>query len=334
MRSTRARPSWQSLCSPGARSRGVQPSIAPSAADGGAELLRPTVTRADAVATPRSRFRLDRHRHHEPQVRHHLDELVALADGGELLMLCGVDVVEPALGTSDACVRGDEIATRLEGEQARVALLPPGLVEPATRVLPIAGDGPFGLFGPNLFGDRKREPRTIRSSVRHVRRPALGGVAGVRRLGDLDPDEHREPVRRPRGRLRGRDAGQRLGLGVRRWHRGLCGPGGRRPAGRGTVLPGRACRHGQRRSHGEHPERPTSQSPTTNVRSCQTRSGHHKPARRLFSVPEAVLPFWRDTLGLDVIYLAANHLSDKGVDGISSTLRLLEEYGLAGTGLG
>jgi poly-gamma-glutamate capsule biosynthesis protein CapA/YwtB (metallophosphatase superfamily) len=57
-------------------------------------------------------------------------------------------------------------------------------------------------------------------------------------------------------------------------------------------------------------------------------------ANAVFSVPEAVLPFWRDTLGLDVVYLAANHLSDKGVEGIRSTLQLMDEYGIPRTGLG
>jgi poly-gamma-glutamate capsule biosynthesis protein CapA/YwtB (metallophosphatase superfamily) len=56
--------------------------------------------------------------------------------------------------------------------------------------------------------------------------------------------------------------------------------------------------------------------------------------QNVFSVPEDVLPEWRDTLGLDAVYLAANHLSDKGVEGISSTLRLMDEYGLRRTGLG
>ena len=53
-----------------------------------------------------------------------------------------------------------------------------------------------------------------------------------------------------------------------------------------------------------------------------------------FSVPEDLLPLWRDTLGLDMIYLAANHMSDKGVQGIRSTLDLLDEYGLPRTGMG
>ena len=51
-------------------------------------------------------------------------------------------------------------------------------------------------------------------------------------------------------------------------------------------------------------------------------------------MPEAVLPEWKDTLGLDVVYLAANHMSDRGVAGIRSTLRLLDKHGIPRTGLG
>jgi hypothetical protein len=54
----------------------------------------------------------------------------------------------------------------------------------------------------------------------------------------------------------------------------------------------------------------------------------------VFSVPEAVLPRWRDTLGLDVVYLAANHMSDKGVAGIRSTIKLMDKYKMRRTGLG
>ena len=32
-----------------------------------------------------------------------------------------------------------------------------------------------------------------------------------------------------------------------------------------------------------------------------------------FTVPEAVIPEWQETLGIDVVYLAANHMSDRGV---------------------
>ncbi len=76
------------------------------------------------------------------------------------MLPCGVEVEPAALNASGECVAADEIAALLTADPARVALLPPGLVEPATKVLRIAGDGPFGLFGPDLFGDPEaRRPR-------------------------------------------------------------------------------------------------------------------------------------------------------------------------------
>ena len=60
---------------------------------------------------------------------------------------------QPELTATAPCVAADQIVADLQADQTLVALLPPGLVEPATKVLSIAGDGPFGLFGPDLFGD-------------------------------------------------------------------------------------------------------------------------------------------------------------------------------------
>ena len=64
-------------------------------------------------------------------------------------------VRQPQLTASGRCRDADRIAAFLETHQNRIALLPAGLVEPTTKVLSIAGDGPFGLFGPDLFGDRR-----------------------------------------------------------------------------------------------------------------------------------------------------------------------------------
>ncbi len=77
-----------------------------------------------------------------------------VASRGELVIPCGVNVTKPALTSAASCVKADEIPATLKKGQKRIALLPPGLVEPATKVLPIAGNGPFGLFGPDLFGDK------------------------------------------------------------------------------------------------------------------------------------------------------------------------------------
>ena len=82
-------------------------------------------------------------------------------------------------------------------------------------MLPIAGDGPFGLFGPNLFGD---------AESRALPYPINGSASGdgseldpdwVKHdpARDLDADEHRQPVRRPGRRLPGGHARQGMGLG-------------------------------------------------------------------------------------------------------------------------
>jgi poly-gamma-glutamate capsule biosynthesis protein CapA/YwtB (metallophosphatase superfamily) len=47
-----------------------------------------------------------------------------------------------------------------------------------------------------------------------------------------------------------------------------------------------------------------------------------------------VLSRWRDFLGIDAVYLPADHQSDRGVRGIKSTLDLLDKHGFPHTGLG
>ena len=252
-------------------------------------------------------------------------------------MPCGVDVVEPALGTSDACVPADEIATRLEAEQTRVALLPPGLVEPATRVLPIAGDGPFGLFGPNLFGDP--EARAADYPVLGSARPddpALEAewlaydaseIWTLTNIGSLCADRGAayEAV------TLGKGWDWAFGGGTAAY----AAPAVVDPPDDGPYYPVQPVDTGNDGATASILERSDvaiadHECPVMEDEVWAPQAG----ADAIFSVPEAVLPFWRDTLGLDVVYLAANHLSDKGVDGISSTLRLLDEYGIAGTGLG
>ncbi len=266
-----------------------------------------------------------------------VDELVTLANGGELLVPCGVDVVEPALGTSDACVPAAEIATRLEAEQTRIALLPPGLVEPATRVLPIAGDGPFGLFGPNLFGDP--EARAADYPVLGTARPddpALEAewlsydaseIWTLTNIGSLCADRGAayEAV------TLGKGWGWAFGGGTAAY----AAPTVVDPPDEGPYYPVQPVDTGNDGATASILERSDvaiadHECPVMEDEVWVPQAG----AAAVFSVPEAVLPFWRDTLGLDVVYLAANHLSDKGVDGISSTLRLMDEYGIPRTGLG
>ncbi len=267
-----------------------------------------------------------------------LDELGALAGSGALVVPCGVEVTEPALTATAPCLAAEEIAAALEADQARVALLPPGLVEPATKVLRIAGDGPFGLFGPDLFGDpeaRAMDYPVIGSAMPDD--PALdpdwtayqpSEIWTLTNLGSLCAD---------RGA-----AYQAVALG-KGWDWAFNGGTARYaapavvdPPDDGPYFPVQPVETG---NDGATP-RILEQSDVAiadhecPVMPSATWAPNLSSTSFAFSVPEDVLPFWRDTLGLDVIYLAANHMSDKGADGIRSTLRLLDEYGLARTGLG
>jgi hypothetical protein len=266
-----------------------------------------------------------------------VDELTALAGAGQLLMPCGVTVTEPALTPTEACVAADQIATALEAEQTRVALLPPGLVEPATKVLSIAGDGPFGLFGPDLFGGSESRAATypVRGSA-VPDDPALhpdwlaydaSEIWTLTNIGSLCAD---------RGAAfqavtQGKGWDWAFGGGTAAYEV----PAVVDPPDGGPYYPVQAIDTGNDGATARIQQRA---DVAIADHECPVMSDDvwapQLGAAAIFSVPEAVLPFWRDTLGLDVIYLAANHLSDKGVEGISSTLRLLDEYGIQRTGLG
>jgi hypothetical protein len=266
-----------------------------------------------------------------------LDELTSLAGGGQLLVPCGVQIAEPALTATAPCVAADEIVTSLTADQARIALLPPALVEPATKVLAIAGDGPFGLFGPDLFGDaeaRALDYPVVGSALPDdpVIDPAWfahdpSQIWTLTNLGSLCAD---------RGA-----AYQAVTLG-KGWD-WVFGGGTAAYQGQALVDPPDEGPY--------YPVQPVDTgndgaTPSILERSDVAIADHECPIvptanwapqlglAAVFSVPEDVLPFWRDTLGLDAVYLAANHMSDKGVSGIQSTLDLMDHYGIPRTGLG
>lgn len=269
-----------------------------------------------------------------------VDELVALASSNELVLPCGVTVEQPSLATTAGCTGADEVAAVLEAEQTRVALLPPALVGPATKVLRIAGEGPFGLFGPDLFGDpgARALPYPVTGSAMSDD-PAFDAdwaaydaseIWTLTNLGSLCAD---------RGA-----AHQTVTLG-KGWHWAFNG---------GTAEYAGPAEVDQPDPPPFGPQYPVNPIETGNEgvtsaivkRSDVAIADHECPilpdvewrpatgSSVSLSVPEAIIHEWQDTLGLDVLYLAANHLSDRGVAGIRSTLELLDQYGLPQTGLG
>jgi hypothetical protein len=249
-----------------------------------------------------------------------LNELAALASRGQLVAPCGVTVEQPKLKATAACVAADEIVAELRARQKVVALLPPGLVEPATKVLSIAGKGPFGLFGPDLFGaldpawtaydDSQTWNLTSIGSLCADRGAAYqavtlgkgwdwvfnGGTARYTGKPFLNPNPpagvSQYPIVRP----------------VDTGHAGVTASISKRAD---VALADHKC------------------PIVLNNNWAPSLSGPPSLA-----VPEAVLPRWKKFLGIDAVYLAADHQSDRGVAGIRSSLQLLEKYGFPHTGIG
>ena len=268
-----------------------------------------------------------------------IDELKVLAGGTRLIAPCGVTVTEPAITPAAACVPADQIVAAIERDQKLVALLPPGLVEPATRVLPIAGDGPYGLFGPDLFGNP-----AARKLAYPVQGHATGDVALDPAWTSFDPSQVwtlTETGSLCADRL-GAYAALKLGKG---WD---------------WVFDGGTARYRGKPFNNPNPPAGISSQPIVKpidtgndgatsmlVRGADVTLGNLKcpvlPNRDWapsytgapsLSVPEAVLSRWADFLGIDAVYLPADHQSDRGVRGIKSTLDLLAKHGFPHTGLG
>ncbi|HEX8025269.1 MAG TPA: CapA family protein, partial [Candidatus Limnocylindrales bacterium] len=215
----------------------------------------------------------------------------------------------------------------------------PGLVEPATKTLPIDGSGPYGLFGADLFGDPAMRaipyPITGRATAGVGLDPALtayepASVWTMSSVGGVCSD--RGP------------AFQALELGK----------------GWGWLFDGGTARYAGKPHVDPNP--PTGISPHIVVTPVET--GRNGTVAKLisgadltiadvecpivpkadfvpnygrslfFSISEAVLPLWRDKLGIDVAYMAANHNTDKGRAGVISSTRLLDKYGIEHVGVG
>jgi len=270
-----------------------------------------------------------------------LDELGTLATNGQLTVPCGVTVDPPNLAATLPCVAADQIAAAIRADPQQVALLPAGLVEPATKVLSIAGDGPFGLFGPDLFGDPQARalPYPITGSA-----PSEGTEA-------LDPS------------WIAYDATQAWTLTaigslcadrVAAYQAVTLGKGWDWPFNGGTAA------YKGKPFLNPNPPAGISQYPIIKAvetgndgvtASISKRSDlalvdqkcpivrdadwvQNKTGPPSLSIPETVVSRWEDFLGADAVYLAADHQSDRGVRGIRSTLEILDQHQLPHTGLG
>jgi poly-gamma-glutamate capsule biosynthesis protein CapA/YwtB (metallophosphatase superfamily) len=269
-----------------------------------------------------------------------LDELSALASSGNLVVPCDVQVDQPALPASASCIAADDTVTWLQAHQDAIALLLPGLVEPATKVLAIAGDGPYGLFGPDLFGDpesRAMDYPVIGSA--YPDSPLLdpswlaydaSQVWNLTSIGSLCSD---------RGA-----AYQAVTLG-KGWD-WVFGGGTMRYSGPPFINPNPPP--GIDRMLVVQPIETGNDGLTATItrRSDVALADHKCPILPTaqwtpnlngppsLSVPEDVVSRWQDLLGIDAVFLAADHQSDRGSAGIQSTIDILTNHGIPHTGIG
>jgi Bacterial capsule synthesis protein PGA_cap. len=267
-----------------------------------------------------------------------LDELATLATSGKLVVPCGVDVRKPALKATAPCVAADQIVAAIGANQKLIALLPPGLVEPATKVLPIAGDGPYGLFGPDMFGNPASRalpyPVIATASAGTTLDPTWTAfdatqVWTLTETGSLCADRGaaRQAVTLHKGWDWVFDGGTAK-------YKGPPIPNPNPPPGIDRHPIVRPVETG---NDGATAKVFSSADVTLGNLKCPVLpTSTWKPANQALglSVPEDVLTRWESFLGIDAVYLAADHQSDRGVRGIKSTLQLIDKHGFSHTGLG
>ena len=267
-----------------------------------------------------------------------LDDLAVLAGQGKLLVPCGV-TVDPASLAVLSCTPALEIAAAIRGNQKQVALLPPGLVEPATKVLPIAGDGPYGLFGPDLFGDPESRAMPYPITGRATGEVALDPswttldqkqVWTMTALGSLCAD--REAAHQAVTLGKGWDW---VFDGGTASYRGKPILNPNPPAGISRYPIVRPIDTGNDGATAKLISR--ADVTLGNLKCPLLPTKDWAPdwnGAPSLSVPEAVLSRWTKFLGIDAVYLPADHQSDRGVRGIRSTIDLLDKHGFPHTGLG
>jgi poly-gamma-glutamate capsule biosynthesis protein CapA/YwtB (metallophosphatase superfamily) len=241
----------------------------------------------------------------------------------DLLVPCEVTAFLGAPRGDGPCLTAAEIAEQLNGaSQAdpKLALLPPSMVTPDVKVLPVDGADLFG--GP---------------AVREAEYPITGlaidvptydptEIRTLMSLGDSCPD---------RGVAY---AALTLGMG---WDWVFGGGTAAyqavypNPAPPGTVGNGFNIVDAiPTDNEGAVADLVSGADVTLDDFECPVVANFTVNDGVVFSIDPAVLPKLRDTYGVDVATLAANHLFDRGVDGFLETLEQFRSAGIPTTGAG
>ncbi|MDH4335224.1 MAG: CapA family protein [Chloroflexota bacterium] len=252
-------------------------------------------------------------------------ELEQMASAGTLVIPCGLQAaIGVRVSADSSCTVATEIAAALRADSTRVALLPPGLVEPATKVLPVDGADLFG--GP---------------AARAAEYPAVGlttvlppgwttyepaEIRTLISLGDSCPDRG---VAYQAITL-GKGWDWVFGGGRARYLRVYPNPVPLDQVGGGyNIVDAEASG-----DPGAVARLVSSADITLDDFECPVVDDWRVNGGVVFSIDPAVLPQLRDTYGVDVVTLAANHLFDRGTRGFLETLEQFAGAGIPRAGAG
>lgn len=252
-------------------------------------------------------------------------ELLAMARDGSLVLPCGlVEVLGIAVSADAACTDATAIAGLLAADQKRLALLPPGLVEPKTKVLPVDGA--------DLFGGPAARALAYPVIGRTIKLPApwvsynAADIRTIVSLGDSCPDRGvaYQAITLNKGWA------WVFGGGRVRYLRIYPNPTPFGTVGNGFNIVDAVPIGDQ----GAVARLVSGADITLDDFECPVVQNWTVNDALSFSIDPAVLPHLRDDYGVDVVTLAENHVFDRGTAGFLETLQRFAAAGIQQTGAG
>lgn len=242
-----------------------------------------------------------------------------IADG--MVLPCDV----PELGHFPPCVPATEIVARIEDNPGDIAALPAGLVGPTVKVLPIDGADLFGgaearsAFYPLTFTIQTPPDAWLHDPAE---------IRTLMSLGDSCPDRGVAYA----ALIVGHGWEWVFGGGTAEYTAVFPNPVPPGVPGNGFNIV-EAVRTG---NEGAVADLVSGADVTLDDFECPVVDSFAVAVDDsvVFSIDPAVLPLLRDTYGVDVATLAANHLFDRGTPGFLETLEQFEAAGIATTGAG
>jgi poly-gamma-glutamate capsule biosynthesis protein CapA/YwtB (metallophosphatase superfamily) len=237
-----------------------------------------------------------------------------------VLVPCDAGDLSVALTGDGECVAADQIVGRIDAEPELIGLLPPRLVVPTVKVLPVDGADLFG--GPEARG----LPYPIVARVAGAQPYDAGDVRTLMSLGDSCPDRGVAFAAITQGR--GWD--WVFGGGTAAYTAVYPNPVPAGFVGNGFNIVD-AVPTG---NEGAVAALVSGADVTLDDFECPVVENFTVNDGVVFSIDPAVLARLRDTYGVDVATLAANHLFDRGTPGFIETLDQFEAAGIATSGAG